>query len=159
MKVLVVDDEIEHREYLADVIGSWGHEVAQAGDGEEAIHILAGSVFNVLITDLMMPRVDGFELLRTLGASGRLPPAIVMTAFGSLEKALDTIHELGGFWFLEKPVDTSALQILLTRAGAQSRLAAENEELRRELAFRGLLGDLIGKSAAMAHVFDMIRQV
>jgi DNA-binding NtrC family response regulator len=159
MKVLVVDDEIEHREYLAELIANWGHEVSQAGDGEEALHILSGSVFNVLITDLMMPRVDGFELLRTLGAEGRLPPAIVMTAFGSLEKALATIHDLGGFWFLEKPVDISAMQILLTRAGAQSRLAAENEELRRELAFRGVLGDLIGKSAPMAHVFDVIRQV
>jgi DNA-binding NtrC family response regulator len=159
MKVLVVDDEIEHREYLADVISSWGHEVSRAADGQEALQILSGSVYNVLLTDLMMPRMDGFELLRTLGAEGRLPPAIVMTAFGSLEKALDTIHELGGFWFLEKPVDTAALQILLTRAGALSRLAAENEELRRELAFRGVLGDLIGKSTPMAHVFDIIRQV
>jgi DNA-binding NtrC family response regulator len=159
MKVLVVDDEIEHREYLADVISSWGNEVSQAGDGQEALHMLSDSVYNVLLTDLMMPRVDGFELLRTLGAEGRLPPAIVMTAFGSLEKALDTIHALGGFWFLEKPVDVAALKILLTRAGAQSRLAAENAELRRELAFRGVLGDLIGASEPMAHVFDVIRQV
>ena len=108
-KVLVVDDEIEHREYLADVIGSWGHEVAQAGDGEEAIHILAGSVFNVLITDLMMPRVDGFELLRTLGASGRLPPAIVMTAFGSLEKALDIL----GFAVKDGELDPDLFKLFL----------------------------------------------
>src|SRR3978361_836408 len=108
MKVLVVDDEIEHREYLADVISSWGNEVSQASDGQEALHMLSESVFRLLLTDLMMRRVDGFELLRTLGAEGRLPPAIVMTAFGSLEKALETIHDLGGFWFLEKPVDVSA---------------------------------------------------
>lgn len=159
MRVLVVDDELEHRQYLADVIAGWGHEVCQAADGREALEIVSGSLVSVMITDLMMPRMDGFELLRTLSNEGKLPPSIVMTAFGSLEKALDTVHDLGGYWFLEKPIDVAALQILLTRAGAQSRLAAENEELKRELAFRGVLGDLIGNSPPMTHVFDVIRQV
>src|SRR6476646_9294211 len=119
MKVLVVDDEADHLAYLAEVIESWGHEVSRANDGREALQILTSSVVDVLITDLIMPRVDGFELLRTLGAEDRLPPAIVMTAFGSIEKAIATINDLGGFWFLEKPVDIAALQVLLTRAGAQ----------------------------------------
>ena len=114
MRVLVVDDESEHREYLAEVIASWGHEVLQAVDGHDAMELLSNMTVDVLLTDLMMPRVDGFDLLRTLGTEQRLPPAIVMTAFGSLEKALETIHDLGGFWFLEKPIDLAALQILLT---------------------------------------------
>ncbi len=159
MRVLVVDDETEEREYVAGVLRSWDYEVLEAVDGQDALSLLSTAAVDVLITDLMMPRVDGFELLRTLGADTRLPPAIVMTAFGSLEKALSTIHDLGGFWFLEKPVDISALKILVARAGAQSRLAIENEGLRRELAFRGVLGGLIGQSAPMAHVFDIIRQV
>jgi len=159
MRVVIAEDDPEHRSYLAGVIAGWGHEVLQAADGREAMELVSGSTVDVLLTDLMMPRVDGFELLRTLGAEHKLPPAIVMTAFGSLEKALQTIHELGGFWFLEKPIDLPSLRILLTRAGAQSRLAAENAELRRELAFRGVLGDLIGVSEAMARVFDTIRQV
>jgi DNA-binding NtrC family response regulator len=159
VKILVVEDEIEHRQYLADVIRGWDHEVIEAADGQQALQILSGTVVDVLITDLMMPRMDGFELLRTLGADGRMPPAIVMTAFGSLEKALATVHDLGGYWFLEKPIDVSSLKILLTRAGVQSRLAAENDELRRELAFRGVMGDLVGRSAPMLQVFDLIRQV
>src|ERR1043166_2726787 len=158
MKVLVVDDEIDHLKYLASVIQSWGHEVTQAGDGKEALQALSTAVVDVLITDLIMPRVDGFELLRTLGAEERLPPAIVMTAFGSIEKAIETIHDLGGFWFIEKPVDIVALQVLLTRAGAQSRLARENEQLKRQLQSKGALGDLVGRSAAMMQIFDMIRQ-
>ncbi len=159
MTVLVVDDELDHRQYLAEIIGEWGHAVRQAGDGKEALDFLSTSQVDVLVTDLMMPRLDGFELLRTLGAEDRLPPSIVMTAFGSIEKAIATIHDLGGFWFLEKPVDTAALKVLLTRAGAQSRLAKENEQLRRQLASKGALGDLVGRSTPMVRIFDLIRQV
>jgi len=159
MRVLVADDELEHRKYLAELIESWSYEVSEAADGREALEIVSGSVIDVVLTDLMMPRMDGSELLRHLGAEGSLPPTIVMTAFGSLEKALETIHDLGALWFLEKPIDVGALRILLTRASAQSKLAAEVRELRRELAFRGVLGDLVGGSPVMAHVFDLIRQV
>ncbi len=159
MNVLIVDDELDQRQYLAEVVTEWGHLVSQAADGKEALELLSSSPVDVLVTDLMMPRMDGFELLRTLGAEDRLPPSIVMTAFGSIEKAIATIHDLGGFWFLEKPVDTVALKVLLTRAGAQSRLAKENEQLRRQLASKGALGDLVGRSAPMVQIFDLIRQV
>ena len=159
MTVLVVDDEADQRQYLADVIGEWGHAVSQAADGKDALEFLSTTQVDVLVTDLMMPRMDGFELLRTLGAEDRLPPSIVMTAFGSIEKAIATIHDLGGFWFLEKPIDTAGLKVLLTRAGAQSRLAKENEQLRRQLASKGALGDLVGRSAVMIQIFDLIRQV
>src|SRR5689334_5082157 len=155
MKVLVVDDEAEHLDYLAAVVESWGHQVNKAKDGKEALQVLSGTAVDVLITDLIMPRMDGFELLKTLGSEERLPPSIVMTAFGSIEKAIATIHDLGGFWFLEKPVDTKALKVLLTRAGAQSRLAKENEQLRRQLASKGALGDLVGRSAAMMEIYDL----
>jgi DNA-binding NtrC family response regulator len=159
MRVLVVDDEADHLHYLGAVIASWGHEVSQAADGREALQFLSTSPVDVLITDLIMPRLDGFELLRTLGAEDRLPPSIVMTAFGSIEKAIATIHDLGGFWFLEKPIDIAALKVLLTRAGSQSRLAKENEQLRRQLASKGALGDLVGRSASMMQIYDLIRQV
>lgn len=157
--MLVVDDELDQRQYLAELIRSWSHEVSEAGDGKEALEFLSASQVDVLVTDLIMPRMEGFELLRTLGAEDRLPPAIVMTAFGSLEKAIATIHDLGGFWFLEKPVDAASLKVLLTRAGAQSRLAKENEQLRRQLAAKGALGKLVGKSAPMMRIFDLIHQV
>ncbi|MEO7651550.1 MAG: sigma-54 dependent transcriptional regulator, partial [Bryobacteraceae bacterium] len=159
MRILLVDDEVQERSYLAETISGWGHSVRQAADGHEALEILATFTADVLLTDLMMPRIDGFELLGRLRREARLPPAIVMTAFGSLERAIATIHELGGFWFLEKPIDTVALKVLIERAGAQSRLASENGELKRQLSFQGVLGDLVGKSATMLQLFDEIRQV
>jgi DNA-binding NtrC family response regulator len=155
----VVDDEADHLEYLAATIRSWNHEVSHAADGEKALQILSTSPIDVIVTDLMMPRMDGFELLKTLGAEGRLPPTIVMTAFGNIEKAIATIHDLGGFWFLEKPVDITALKALIERAGGQNRLARENEELKRQLASNGTLGSMVGRSKAMRNIFDLIRQV
>jgi DNA-binding NtrC family response regulator len=159
MRVLIVDDETAHRDYLAEIVSGWGYEIEQAGNGEEALELFKDKSFDILLSDLIMPKMDGFELLRRLKEQGTLPPAILMTAFGSLEKALHTIHELDGFWFLEKPIDLTALKLLLKRAGAHRRLAAENEELRRQLSFTGVLGDLVGQTPAMQEIFGLIRQV
>jgi DNA-binding NtrC family response regulator len=159
MRLLIVDDEAEHREYLAEIASGWKYEVEQAENGEAALALLNDRSVDVILTDLMMPKMDGFELLRRLGAQGAMPPAILMTAFGSLEKALHTIHELDGFWFLEKPLDLRELELLLKRAGAHRKLAVENEELRRQLSFTGILGNLVGETPVMQEVFAMIRQV
>src|ERR1700694_1022323 len=85
----------------------------------------------VLVTDLMMPRMDGFELLKRLAAQGNSPASIVLTAFGNIETAIQTTHDLGAFWFLEKPIQPSSLKVLIERAATQSRLAEENERLQR----------------------------
>ena len=106
-----------------------------------------------------MPRMDGFELLKRLGAQGNVPPAIVLTAFGNIETAIQTMHDLGAFWFLEKPIQPSALKVLLERAATQSRLAEETERLQRQLAYQGVLVDLVGACPPMQQVFSMIRQV
>ena len=159
MRILVVDDDVDQVALLRKVILSWGHQVETAGDGAEALGILPSFTPNVIVTDLKMPRMDGFQLMRQLKSEGRLPPTIVLTAFGSLELAVETVHDYGGFWFLEKPVDTAALRALLQRAAEQGRLASENERLRLELSQRGVLGDLIGQSPEMQNIFAMIRQV
>jgi DNA-binding NtrC family response regulator len=82
-----------------------------------------------------------------------------LTAFGSIELALETVHDHGGFWFLEKPVDLGCLRALLQRASEHGRLASDNERLRLELVQTGALGDLAGQSAEMLHIFALIRQV
>ncbi len=159
MRVLIVDDEVEHRDYLAEIVSGWNYQIGLAGNGEEALNLFKDTSFDIVLSDLMMPKMDGFELLRQLKSQGILPPTILMTAFGSLEKALHTIHELDGFWFLEKPIDLTALELLLKRAGTNRRLAVENEELRRQLSFTGVLGDLVGQTPAMQEIFALIRQV
>src|SRR6202167_1228405 len=158
-RVLVVDDEESQRTALASMITLWGYSVETAADGQEALEKLASFDAHVIITDLMMPRMDGQELLRRLKAQGGGPPAIVQTAFGNLETAVATIHDLGAFWFLEKPVQSQALRLLLERAAAQGRLVEHTEHLQRQLSYQGVLGEMVGASPKMQAVFALIRQV
>src|SRR5579863_9732796 len=159
VRVLVADDEENQRAGLAKMIQSWGFTVDTAFDGQEALEKLSQTPVHVLVTDLMMPRVDGFELLKRLQAQGDAPPSIVLTAFGNIETAVQTMHDLGAFWFLEKPIQPSALKVLLERAATQSRLAEETERLQRQLAYQGVLVDLVGTCPAMQQVFSLVRQV
>ncbi len=159
-RVLVVDDEESQRTGLASMISSWGFSVETAGDGQGALEKLNTSTpIHVLVTDLMMPRMDGFELLKKMGAQGGMIPAIVLTAFGNIETAIATTHDLGAFWFLEKPIQPGALRVLLERAASQSRLAEETERLQRQLSYQGIMGDLVGQAPSMQQVFSLVRQV
>ncbi len=158
-RVLIVDDEENQRTGLASMISSWGFTAETAADGVEALEKLSEIPVHVLVTDLMMPRMDGFELLRRLSSQPSMPPSIVLTAFGNIETAVATIHDLGAFWFLEKPIQPNALRILLERAASQSKLAEETERLQRQLSYQGVMGALVGTSAVMQQVFSLIRQV
>jgi DNA-binding NtrC family response regulator len=158
-RVLVVDDEESQRTALAGMIALWGYAVETAGDGQEALEKLASFGAHVIVTDLMMPRMDGQELLRRLKAQGSAPPAIVQTAFGNLETAVNVVHDLGAFWYLNKPIASQELRLLLERAAQQSRLAERNELLERQLSYQGLLGEMVGASGKMQEVFALIQQV
>ena len=159
INVLIVDDEEAQRAPLASMVSAWGFDVETASDGQEALEKLSSFSANVIVTDLMMPRMDGFELMRRLGSDGNMPPAIVLTAFGNIETAIQTIHELGAFWFMEKPIQPAALRVLLERAASQSQLAEETERLHRQLANIGVLVDMVGTSPQMQQVFNIVQQV
>ena len=130
-----------------------------AAHGQEALERLNTFRADVIVADLVMPRMDGFELLRHLKERGDLTPAIVLTAFGSMEKALAAVHDLKAFWYLEKPVEPRAFKILLERAIRHKRSLQKTDELKRELSLRGVLGDLVGTSPAMQQIYSLIRQV
>ncbi len=159
MHILIVDDDKQQRDSLKSIIAAWGHEVACAINGVDALEVMENFAPAVILTDLKMPLMDGFELLKRLRESGNFPPTIVLTAFGSLDMALATVHDLGGFWFLEKPISVGALELLIDRAGTQSNLVRENQMLRRDLSLRGVLCDLVGVSKPMQEIFQTIRQV
>lgn len=159
MRVLVADDDADQRDLLKALLVSWGHQVITAPDGNEALRLVSEERPHVMITDLQMPKIDGFELMSRVRSEIGPLPTIVLTGFGNVDIAVETVHKHGAFWFLEKPVNSESLRVLLDRAGEQASLAADNARLRLELAQRGILGDLVGQSPAMQAVFSMIRRV
>src|SRR5579864_9003740 len=158
-RVLVVDDEESQRTALASMIGLWGYKVETAGDGQEAVEKLASFAAHVMVTDLNMPRMTGQELLKRLKDQGAGPVTIVQTAYGNLETAVQTVHDMGAFWFLEKPVQSASLRLLVERAAEQSKLAEHAERLERQLTYQGVLGEMVGASSKMREVFSLIEQV
>ncbi|MGA3079739.1 MAG: sigma-54 dependent transcriptional regulator, partial [Bryobacteraceae bacterium] len=158
-RILIVDDDQRQRTALAAMLPAGDFETQVAGDGQEALERLAAFNPDVIVADLVMPRMDGFELLRYLKERGDLTPAIALTGFGSMDKALSAVHDLKAFWYLEKPVEPRAFKTLLERAIRYNRSLRKTDELKRDLSLRGVLGDMAGTSPAMQQIFSLIRQV
>ena len=158
-RVLIVDDDPQERLELADIIRSLGYTPEIAEDGEEALEKLGSVEVEAIVTDLMMPRMDGYTLLRTLLSRGDLTPAVVLTGLGSIREAMAIVHDLHAFWFLEKPAQEAVLAPLLERAIRQKTLVTETQRLQRELGRNGVLDDMVGTSEPMRHIFSLIQQV
>jgi DNA-binding NtrC family response regulator len=140
------------------MLSAWGMKPETASDGIEALQRLNSFPADVIITDLNMPGLDGFGLLQRLRESGEMPPTLVLTAYGSIETAVQTVHELGAFWFVEKPIQPAALEVLLRRAGSHAGLRAEKSNLERQLRYKGSLGELVGTSSKMQEIFALLQQ-
>jgi DNA-binding NtrC family response regulator len=159
IQVLAVDDDENDLKQLSLLLSSWNYKVETATDGEQAYEKLSSFPAQILITDLRMPRMNGFELLRKLKAEGGAPLVIVLTSFGSVEAAFNAVHDLGVFWFLEKPIQPTGLRALLERASMQIRLTRENATLLLELSNKGSFGDMVGTTPAMQKIFWLIQQI
>ncbi len=157
--VLVVDDDEQDRLILAGMITSLGYAVETATDGQEALAKLDTHPVSAIVTDLMMPRMDGFELLRTLVERSQFIPAIVLTSFGDVGHAVTIVHELQAFWFLEKPTQPAVLASLLDRALKYGELLRGTARLQRQLSHQGVLGEMVGTSRVMQQVYTMIQRV
>ena len=159
VRILVVDDDGEQRDAIAAMIRAMGYVPEPAQHGEEALEKLGAASYNAIVTDLFMPVLDGAQLLRTLLERGELTPAIVLTGFGDIGHAVSIVHDLGAYWFLEKPVQPQVLHALLERAVRHETLAREAAMLQRQEVYRGTLLDMVGESPAMQQVFALIQRV
>jgi len=158
-RILIVDGDERERVALPAMLRECDFETQVAADGQEALKRLTAFHPDAIVADLVMPRTEGFELLRRLRGCGDFTPTIALTGTGSIEKALSAVHDLKAFWFLEKPVEPHAFKILLERAVDYRRSLRKTEELKRDLRLRGVLGDLVGISPAMQQIIALIRQV
>jgi DNA-binding NtrC family response regulator len=159
IKVLIVEDDASQRTGYANLVTTWGMVAETASDGNEALAKLPDFSPDVIVTDLNMPGLDGFGLLEKLRESGEMPPTIVLTAFGNIETAVRTVHELDAYWFLEKgSFQMPQLELLIRRAGSHARLHSEKRILERHLSYQGVLGEMVGRAPRMQEIFALLRQ-
>ena len=159
-RVLVVDDELSMRELMVIVLQNDGYDVDTANDVDGAIALLEKTHYDVVLTDLYMgqDRNAGMALLSWLEEHGGGTPAIMMTAHGSVETAIEAMKR-GAADYMMKPFKNDEIRLLVERAIAQRNLIRENVALRQQQAQQGDLGNMIGKSPAYHKVLAMIRRV
>jgi DNA-binding NtrC family response regulator len=140
------------------MVSAWGMTPETAGEGNEALQKLEEFAADVILTDLNMPGLDGFGFLQRLRENGDMPPTIVLTAYGNIETAVKTVHELGAYWFLEKPIQPSTLEVLIRRAGSHAELRTEKRVLERNLGYKGSMGEMVGMAPRMQEIFALLQQ-
>ncbi|HOW97753.1 MAG TPA: sigma-54 dependent transcriptional regulator [Kiritimatiellia bacterium] len=155
--ILIVDDEKNTRDGLARALGR-NYAVRLADSAARALQILDEQPADVLLSDIRMPGEDGLALMQRALARTPAPVCILLTAYGSIETAVDAMKR-GAYDFLTKPVSLDRLELLLQRALRERDMESENRRLREQLDARFGLEQLIGRSAPMQEVFDSIRQV
>ncbi|HKY06550.1 MAG TPA: sigma-54 dependent transcriptional regulator [Blastocatellia bacterium] len=157
-EILLVEDKESLRQMMRLTLQNAGYTVDEASDGAEARRKLNDARYNLVITDLKMPRADGIEVLRSAKSSDPFTTVILLTAYGTIDEAVQAMKD-GAYEFLQKPVDSRHLLLLVERALDEARLRAENILLRDEYARRYGFPRIIGDSPAMQKVGREIQQV
>jgi DNA-binding NtrC family response regulator len=158
-RLLVVDDDAGIRASLGVLLETWGFEVLEARDAEQATRIVERQDPDIVITDVVMPEVSGLELLKTLKAGDPNRPVLLITAQGSIDMAVEAMKQ-GARDFLTKPLtDLPKLKALLDDAEHEIELRRKARRLSMRIENEGGLGDFIGASKAMQEVFELITSV
>jgi len=156
-RVLIVEDDPATRSGLAELVQAWGFQTAEAAEGEEAMRKVTTFRPAIIVSDLVMPRMGGFDLLRALKDQLSDITFILLTAQGTVDSAVEAIKE-GAYDYLSKPVDPQRLQILLQKAVERQDTLREVRALRRQLREQGSFGRIIGNSAGIRTVYRVIEQ-
>lgn len=157
-RILVIDDDTLMREYVQEALSRAGHAVEAAANGADGLVSLEGADYDVLVTDLKMAPIDGLEVLRRARAACPDTQVIVMTAYGTIETAVEALKE-GAADYILKPFSPDALELAVDRAVERTRLTRENRYLREEIDARFDFGAMVGDSPAMRAVYDQIRRL
>jgi DNA-binding NtrC family response regulator len=156
-RVLVVEDEPSARLGLTELVRTWGFTTDAAEDGEDALKRITVFRPTIIISDLVMPRMNGIELLRALKGDGGDYTVVILTAQGTVETAVEAIKE-GAYDYLTKPVEPQRLKILLDKVVERQETLREVKVLRKQLRDHGNFGRMIGSSAQMRKVYQTVEQ-
>ncbi len=156
-RVLIVEDDSAARMGLEQLVKNWGFIADSAADGEEAMEKVTTFRPAIVITDLVMPRMDGLSLLRALQQQGADVTTLLLTAQGTVETAVEAMKE-GAYDYLTKPIDLQRLKILLDKIVERLETMREVKALRRQLRESGTFGSLIGNSPEMRKIYSIVEQ-
>jgi len=155
-RVLIVEDDAAARVGLEQLVRSWGFVAESAGDGEEALEKVTTFRPAIVITDLVMPRMDGLALLRALPQQGAADvTTLLLTAQGTVESAVEAMKE-GAYDYLTKPIEIHRLKMLLDKIVERFETMREVKTLRRQLREYGTFGPLIGNSPEMRKIYQVV---
>jgi len=158
-RILIVDDEPVIAESLSELLEGWGYETAVASDGLLGLAKVEEFRPSVVVSDVYMPNLDGFGLLREMRELHPETAVILLTGQGTVEMALRAIQDEGAFHYLEKPIDFAKLRLVVERADEYAEARRENLALRLQLRDRGAFGELVGASEPMRQIYALIEQV
>jgi DNA-binding NtrC family response regulator len=157
MRVLIVEDDAAARRGLTELVRAWGHEAEGAADGEEGLKQISTYRPAAVLADMVMPRMDGLELLRQVKDQLSDLSFVLITAQGSVETAVSAMKD-GAFDYLTKPVDPQRLRSLLGHVAERRAALGQVAGLRRQLQEQGRFGQMVGNAPAIRSVYRLIEQ-
>jgi DNA-binding NtrC family response regulator len=157
-RVLIVDDDRAMCQFLSDLLSEEGHTTDVAYDGESALAKFRTARFDLTITDLMMPKMKGIELVQRLREVDNGALVLLITAFGTIESAVEAMR-VGAFHYVTKPFHNDEILIQVRRAIEQKKLREELHRLRSEVQARDRFQNIIGQSEVMQRIFQVVAQV
>lgn len=157
-KILIVDDELSMREFLEILLKKNDYEVEVAEGGKQAIERIDKNEFDLVITDVKMPEMDGIQVLKYVQDTSPRTSVVMITAFASMEQAVEAM-KLGAFDYITKPFKVDEILHIIKNAIEKQVLQEENIQMKRELKSRYSFDNLIGGSPQMLHIYDLIKRV
>ncbi len=156
--ILIVDDEKNYTLVLAAILEEEGFGTLTANSGQEALKIFDTSDIDLVLTDMKMPGMDGIELLENIREKDPDLPVIMMTAYGTVEKAVEAMQK-GAYNYILKPFENESLVVHARKAVDMFAMVKENRQLRNSIASRYSFGNIIGKSRKMQQIFEIIKKI
>ena len=156
--ILIVDDEKNYPKIIGEILGEEGYTSLTASSGMEALDYLNTEIIDLVLTDVKMPGISGIQLLEKIKEINPDIPVIIMTAYGSVEKAVEAMHK-GAYTFILKPFENQALIAHIAKAISVYRIVQENSILREAVSSRYSFDNIIGKSKPMQEIYEIIKKV
>jgi two-component system, NtrC family, response regulator PilR len=156
--ILVVEDDRNQRTIIKTILSKEGYSVEDVGTGKKALELLKNNVFDLVLTDLRLPDLEGTEILKEVKAQNRPCRVVIVTAYGSIPSAIEAT-KLGAFHYLEKPLEKDHLLIVVSNALNQVQLLRDNIMLKDQLVEKFQLENIVGDHGRMQELYRIVKKV